>query len=45
MHNDDEAENGINYLMEKFNWGYQEAMEYYYYGEYDPTDWKDYDGN
>ena len=37
-----EAENGISYLMEKFNWSYQEAMEYYYYGEYDPKDWEDY---
>jgi len=39
---DDESENGISHLMEKYNWSYQEAMEYYYYGKYDEKDWEDY---
>ena len=40
--NDGEDGNRISYLMEKFNWSYYEATEYYYYGEYDPKDWEDY---
>lgn len=43
MMNDGEDGRKINFLMEKYQWSYQEAMEYYYYGEYDPKDWEGLD--
>lgn len=36
-----DTENKIVHLMALYHWSHWEALEYYYYAPYDPSDWYD----
>lgn len=42
MHSDEAAER-IRYLMHKYGFAKDEAIEYFYYEPYDEADWVDYE--
>lgn len=40
-HRMDDTEDKIAHLMACYHWSYWEALEYFYYEPYDPSDWYD----
>lgn len=36
---EDDTQEKIRYLMNKYKWCHQEAIEYLFYAPYDPIDW------